>query len=49
MVELGPLADGLRVVRSGLKTGETIVVNGLQRVRPGAVLKPELVQMLAKG
>jgi multidrug efflux system membrane fusion protein len=49
MVELGPLADGLRVVRSGLKPGETIVVNGLQRVRPGAVLKPEMVQMLAKG
>jgi multidrug efflux system membrane fusion protein len=49
MVELGPLADGLRVVRTGLKPGETIVVNGLQRVRPGAKLKPELVQMLAKG
>jgi multidrug efflux system membrane fusion protein len=47
MVELGPLADGLRVVRSGLKPGETIVVNGLQRVRPGAVLKPEPVPMLA--
>jgi multidrug efflux system membrane fusion protein len=46
-VELGPLADGLRVVRSGLKPGEVIVVNGLQRVRPGATLKPETVPMLA--
>lgn len=34
-VELGRLVDGLRVVRSGLRAGERIVVNGLQRVRPG--------------
>jgi multidrug efflux system membrane fusion protein len=35
-VTLGPLVDGLRVVRSGLKAGELVIVNGLQRVRPGA-------------
>jgi len=34
-VQLGPLIDGLREVQSGLKPGEVIVVNGLQRVRPG--------------
>lgn len=34
-VQLGPVVDGLRVVRSGLKPGDTIVINGLQRVRPG--------------
>lgn len=34
-VELGPVIDGQRVVRSGLQHGEKIVVNGLQRVRPG--------------
>lgn len=35
-VELGPVQDdGLQVVTKGLKAGETIVVNGLQRVRPG--------------
>ncbi|HET6764512.1 MAG TPA: efflux RND transporter periplasmic adaptor subunit, partial [Longimicrobiaceae bacterium] len=34
-VTLGPLDGGLRVVRSGLTAGEKIVVNGLQRVRPG--------------
>ena len=34
-VTLGPVVDGLRVVRSGLKAGEPVVVNGLQRVRPG--------------
>lgn len=34
-VKLGPSIDGMRVVRSGLKAGEEIVVNGLARVRPG--------------
>ncbi|MEO8256697.1 MAG: efflux RND transporter periplasmic adaptor subunit [Acidobacteriota bacterium] len=34
-VTLGPLVDGLRVVRKGLAAGELVVVNGLQRVRPG--------------
>jgi len=34
-VQLGPLVDGLRVVRSGLEAGQEIVVNGLERVRPG--------------
>jgi multidrug efflux pump len=37
--------DGLRVVRSGLKGGERIVVNGLQRVRPGSVVQPQPVEM----
>jgi DNA polymerase-1 len=47
-VTLGTPMDGLRVVTSGLKAGETIVVNGLQRVRPGAVLAPQAVPMTAK-
>ncbi len=34
-VVLGPLVDGLRVIRSGLVSGQKIVVNGLARVRPG--------------
>ena len=34
-VTLGASADRLRVVTSGLKAGERVVVNGLQRVRPG--------------
>jgi RND family efflux transporter MFP subunit len=44
-VNTGPMVDGLRVVRDGLKAGERIVVNGLQRVRPGMVVKPLLVSM----
>ncbi|MCG8694188.1 MAG: efflux RND transporter periplasmic adaptor subunit, partial [Minwuiales bacterium] len=35
-VELGPIIDNLRVVRDGLGAGESLVVGGLQRVRPGA-------------
>lgn len=44
-VQLGPVIDGLRVVQSGLAPGETIVVNGLQRVRPGAQVQAQRVAM----
>lgn len=44
-VQLGPSVDGLRVVRTGLQAGENIVVNGLQRVRPGATVTPQMVSM----
>ena len=44
-ITLGEMADGLRVVTSGLKEGERIVVKGLQRVRPGALVAPEQVSM----
>ena len=43
-VTLGAAADGLRIVTSGLKAGERIVVNGLQRVRPGALVAPQVVR-----
>jgi multidrug efflux system membrane fusion protein len=39
-VTLGPLVDGLRVVRSGLTAGESVVIDGLQRIRPGAKVTP---------
>ena len=44
-VQLGPVIDGLRVVQSGLSAGEVIVVNGLQRVRPGAQVQAQRVAM----
>ena len=44
-IDLGPMVDGLRVVRSGLTAGDSIVVNGLQRVRPGALISPDRVAM----
>ena len=47
VVQLGQSMDGLRVARTGLKAGDRIVVNGLQRVRPGAPVTPEVVPMVA--
>ena len=40
-VQLGGTANGQRIVTAGLEPGERIVVNGLQRVRPGAQLAPQ--------
>jgi RND family efflux transporter MFP subunit len=40
-VELGPIVDGLRVIRSGLLATDRIVVEGLQRARPGQKVKAE--------
>jgi RND family efflux transporter MFP subunit len=42
----GRLTDGLRIVSSGLKAGERIVVNGLMRVRPGMKVAPTLEAMV---
>jgi multidrug efflux system membrane fusion protein len=47
-ITLGGAVDGLRVVTSGLKSGDRVVVNGLQRVRPGALLKLEVAEMGAR-
>jgi RND family efflux transporter MFP subunit len=48
-IQIGTLHDGLREVRSGLAAGERIVVNGLQRVRPGATVNPQQVAMREVG
>jgi membrane fusion protein, multidrug efflux system len=40
-VQLGPTLQGKRIVRTGLEAGEQIVVNGLQRVRPGMPVTPQ--------
>ena len=48
-VQLGALIDGMRVVRSGLKPGELVVVNGLQRVRPGVPIAPERLEVDERG
>ena len=44
-VKLGPLNGGLRVVREGLLASERVIVRGLQRVRPGAVVAPQVISM----
>ncbi len=53
VVELGPLVDGLRVIRSGLEPEDWVVVRGQQRVRPGEKITPNrtplTVSAAAKG
>lgn len=45
-VKLGRLQDdGLRVVTDGLKPGETVIVTGIQRARPGKPVSPKLMDM----
>lgn len=44
-VRLGASADGLKVVLSGLTGGERVVVEGLQKLRPGALVAPQPVAM----
>ena len=41
-VKLGAAVEGKRIVRDGVRAGDQIVVNGLQRVRPGMTVAPEL-------
>ena len=43
-IELGPVVDGLRVVRSGLRPSDSIIIKGL--VRPGMQVTPRRVPMV---
>jgi multidrug efflux system membrane fusion protein len=43
-ISLGASIDGQRIVTSGLKPHERVVVNGLQRVRPGTLLAPQVTK-----
>jgi multidrug efflux system membrane fusion protein len=40
-VELGPEAEGLRVVRSGLTGDEQVIINGIVNARPGSKVSPQ--------
>lgn len=44
-VKLGANHDGLRVIESGLTEQDHVIVNGLQRVRPGVTVDPKMVDM----
>ena len=44
-VTLGASVDGLRVVTSGLKSEDVVVINGLQHVKPGIAVTPTKVAM----
>jgi membrane fusion protein, multidrug efflux system len=40
-IKTGQLADGLRVVKSGLQADDVIVINGILKVRPNSPVKPQ--------
>ncbi len=44
-VELGEQRGEMRIVTSGLAAGDRVIVKGLQRVKPGQKVDPELVQV----
>lgn len=46
-VKLGRLHDGLRVIQEGIKPGELVIVNGIQRARPGLTVTPERTEVVA--
>ncbi len=44
-IRQGQLIDGLRVIEAGVDKDERVVVNGIQRARPGAKVEPDQVDM----
>ncbi|AMB47829.1 hemolysin secretion protein D [Methylobacterium sp. AMS5] len=44
-VKLGPIVDGYRVIREGVKGDELVVINGVAKVRPGAQVKAEKTEL----
>jgi RND family efflux transporter MFP subunit len=47
-ITIGQMVDGLRIVQSGLKPGERVVINGLMRVRPGMKVTATTSTMVAE-
>ncbi len=47
-VTLGPLIDGLRVIRSGVELSDWVIVKGIQRARAGAKVTPEQTKIEAR-
>jgi RND family efflux transporter MFP subunit len=48
-VQLGPLIGNLRVIRTGLAPNEKVIINGIQRARPGQKVKPVLGRISQAG
>ena len=45
-IRTGPLVDGLRVVREGIGTGDSVIVTGLMAARPGMTVDAQTVPMI---
>ncbi|WP_312015176.1 efflux RND transporter periplasmic adaptor subunit [Bradyrhizobium lablabi] len=48
-VTLGPLDEGLRVIREGIKAEDRVIVDGLQRARVGAKVTPQVAHAAPAG
>lgn len=48
-VTLGPVVDGLRVIREGITAEDWVVVNGLMRIRPGQPVAPQRKEKASAG
>ncbi|HEY3891372.1 MAG TPA: HlyD family secretion protein, partial [Bradyrhizobium sp.] len=48
-VTVGPLDDGLRVIREGLKPEDRVIVDGIQRARVGAKVSPHAAKAAPAG
>jgi RND family efflux transporter MFP subunit len=48
-VKLGALHSGMRVIESGIAADDRVIINGLQRVRPGVVVDPKMAEMPTGG
>lgn len=44
-VETGPLEGSMRIVTGGLSADEQVVISGIQMLRPGAMIQPQVVAM----
>jgi RND family efflux transporter MFP subunit len=44
-ITLGPMVDGLRVIRTGLAADDMVIIKGLQRARPGNKVSPKQEQI----
>ncbi len=40
-VTIGPIVDGMRVIKTGIAASDWVIVNGIQRARPGAKVTPQ--------
>jgi RND family efflux transporter MFP subunit len=48
-IKTGPIVDGLRVVREGLKASDHVIVTGLMSARPGVQVQPQMIPMMVNG
>jgi len=44
-IKIGPIIDGLRVIREGLSANDRVIVSGLMSARPGVPVQPQVVPM----